>query len=133
MNLEERESTGWALCFKDCQSLLKSSNLCIALCFALLVRHDAPLTLWLELGNVLLNRGFLLAGHFEIATSVLERDIQSFDLGLSTLDLSLLGGQGHLVVLHQLFICLLVLPLFSCILFDSLAEFLTHCLKDVDD
>merc|ERR1719191_1504924 len=132
-NLEEGESTRWAFFLKDGQTFLQASNLCIALRFALLIRHNAPLTLWLELGNVVFNRSLLLVDHLEVCTAVLERHIQGFDLGLSTLDLRLLCRQGHLVRLHQFFKGLQVLPLFGCILFDRLAEFLAHRLKNTHD
>merc|ERR1719213_606852 len=97
MDLQKGEGTRRALRFKDGQSLLQPSNFSITLGLALLIRHNTPLTLRLELGNVILNRSLLLISHLEISTVVLDSDIQRFYLGLSTLNLSLLCCQGYLI------------------------------------
>merc|ERR1719160_1697454 len=101
MDLQEGEGTRRALCFQDCQSLLQPSNFSISLGLALFIWYNAPLTLRLELGNVILNRSLFLISHLEISTVVLDSDIQRFYLGLSTLNLSLLCCQGYLIFLHK--------------------------------
>merc|ERR1719420_772315 len=133
MNLEEVEGTRWALCFKDCQAFLQTSDFCIALCLAFLIWHNSPLALRLQLSHVLINCSLLLVRHLQICTAVCETDGQGFDLRLSTLDFSLLCGQRHLVLIHQLLERLQVLALVSCILFDRLTEFFAHSLENVHD
>merc|ERR1719240_1297255 len=91
---------------ENLKGLLQASDLCLAACLLLCIRHHLLLTLGLELVEILEHSIQLLRNHTVVFPVVLKRHFQRLDLGNGPLNLGFLGSLGGLVLVHQFLICL---------------------------